>query len=105
MQPARGSSCSPTLHAQGTMTIQERHLIERYLRGDLSGFELEEFKKQLQEDDSFRRKIEKQESLYTAIDSAWRKMQQDRIIVELNYKKPLVPAALKLILVFLITLF
>src|SRR5436190_9663810 len=83
-------------------TIHDRHLINRYLQGELSGIELEAFSKRMNSEDAFKRQVDLQQIIYDGI----RKAREDQLIQlirdSINYRKPAIPWGLQLILSFLI---
>jgi len=83
-------------------SIQERHLIERYLQQELSGIELESFNERLKEDENFKRQVELQKLIYSGIQKAHHEKLKGIIFASLNYRKPVVPFALKMIVTFLV---
>src|SRR4051812_8251669 len=86
------------------LTIHERHLADRYLNGELSGIELEEFNSKLASDDSFREAVELQKIIYSGIALVREEEVKKIIRTSINYRKSSVPFALKLIITFLIIL-
>jgi len=76
--------------------------IDRYLNGQLSGSELQEFMERLEKDESFRREVSFQNLLVEGIRAAADDELVDRIVADIGYRKPRVPLALKLIITFVI---
>jgi hypothetical protein len=85
-----------------SLSIHDRHLVDRYLSGELSGIELEEFNAKLESDVSFKEIVELQKLIYTGITHAREKELNERIRSAISYRKAIVPFGLKLILTFLI---
>ena len=84
------------------MNIEDRHLIDRYLQEDISGIELENFLQRLKSDDDLARQVEFQRLIYNGIQKANRDKLREVIISSINYRKPVVPFALKMIVTFLV---
>jgi hypothetical protein len=88
-----------------SLSIHDRHLVDRYLHGELSGLELEEFKTRLTADYEFHSSVELQKVIYSGIAYAREEEIRLRIRSSINYRKSNVPFSLKLIIVFLVILF
>jgi hypothetical protein len=86
------------------LDIHARHLIDRYLNGELSGIELDEFKRKLTDDIDFKKVVELQQVIYSGIVQAREEAIQNKIRASLKYRKPVIPFALKLIIAFFIIL-
>jgi hypothetical protein len=84
------------------MNIEDRHLIDRYLNEDISGIELENFLQRLKSDAALARQIEMQRLIYAGVTKANQDMLKEYIISSLDYRKPVVPFALKMIMTFLV---
>lgn len=80
---------------------KERVLIDRYLDNSLSGVELKEFMDRLENDEQFRKVVSFHNLLVESIQDAENSRLENNLIELINYKKPLIPSALKLILIFL----
>ncbi len=80
---------------------KERVLIDRYLDNSLSGVELKEFMDRLENDEQFRKVVSFHNLLVESIQEAENSRLENNLIELINYKKPLIPSALKLILIFL----
>jgi hypothetical protein len=87
------------------LDIHARHLIDRYLNGELSGIELEEFNHKLADDEGFKKAMDLQKVIYSGIIQAREEAIKDKIKTSLHYRKPVIPFGLKLIIAFLIMLF
>lgn len=87
-----------------SLNIQERQWVDRYLRGELTGIELEDFIRRISEDDVLKREVELQQILYKGIHMAQEERLKRTILAAVNYRKPLVPFALKMIVTFLTVL-
>src|SRR5215216_5215089 len=87
-----------------SLSIHERHMVDRYLNGELSGIELEEFKEKLKATAAFAHEVELQKVIYSGIAHAREEEIKRKIRAAINYRKARVPFALKLILVFLVIL-
>src|SRR5689334_8679618 len=85
-----------------SLTIQDRHLVDRYLQGELSGIELEDFKKRLSSDAAFNREVDLQKIIYAGIHLAREEQLEKKILASIKYRKPTIPFALKLIITFLV---
>ena len=83
-----------------SLNIQERQWVDRYLRGELSGIELEDFVHRLSGDDALKREVELQQILHKGIHLAREEQLKRKILAAVNYRKPLVPFALKMIVTF-----
>ncbi len=83
------------------VTDKERLLIDRYIDNSLSGVELKEFIDRLENDDQFRKVVSFHNLLVESIQDAENARLENSLIDLINYKKPLIPSALKLILIFL----
>lgn len=83
------------------VTDKERFLIDRYIDNSLSGVELKEFMDRLENDDQFRKLVSFHNLLVESIQDAENARLENNLIDLINYKKPLIPSALKLILIFL----
>jgi hypothetical protein len=81
-------------------SIHERHLIDRYLNGELSGLELEEFNNRLSSDGGFLQVMELQKVIYNGASHAREEEIKRKIRCSINYRKTFVPFALKLIITF-----
>ena len=84
------------------MNIEDRHLIDRYLQEDISGIELENFLQRLKSDDALARQVEFQRLIYSGVRKANRDKLKEVVISSINYRKPVVPFALKMIVTFLV---
>jgi hypothetical protein len=82
------------------MQKEDKLLIDRYLENTLTGVELKNFIDRLESDTDFRKKVSFHNLLIEGIQEAENKRLRQNIIHELNYRKPLIPSALKLILAF-----
>ena len=87
------------------MNELERSLIDRYINNSLSGIELKEFMDRLESDESFRKSVAFQNLIVESIQTYEDQRLEEGIIKQLNYKKPLIPAGLKWILIFLSIVF
>jgi hypothetical protein len=85
-----------------TINIEDRHLIDRYLQDDISGIELQNFQQRLKEDDALVKQVEIQKLIYAGVQKANHENLKEVIISSLDYRKPTVPNALKMIVTFLI---
>src|SRR5436190_1596296 len=83
-----------------TGNIHDKHLIDRYLQGELSGIELESFNERMTADESFKKEVGLKETIYAGIYLAKEQQLQKQIIQSINYRRPSVPYALKLIILF-----
>lgn len=81
---------------------EERLLIDRYLSNSLSGTELKDFMDRLESDADFRNEVSFQNLIAEAIRHADQQRMETAIIEAINYKKPLVPLGLRLIVLFLL---
>jgi hypothetical protein len=86
------------------LNIHERHLVDRFLNGELSGIELEEFNEKVSADADFAREVDLQKVIYSGIAHAREEELKLKIKIAINYRKARVPFALKLIIVFLVIL-
>src|SRR5689334_1185880 len=86
------------------LSISERHLVDRFLNGELSGLELEEFNQRLISDNAFSKAVELQKVIYAGIKDAREETLRKKIKSAINYRKAVIPFGLKLILVFLVIL-
>jgi hypothetical protein len=86
------------------LSIHERHLADRYLSGELSGIELEEFNAKLENDSGFKESVELQKLIYSGIAHAREEELKKMIRSSISYRKSSVPFGLKLILTFLVIL-
>jgi len=85
--------------------INDRHLQDRYLQGELSGVELDDFNRRLTDDEVFKREVELKQLIYSGINLAKEQQLQQKILSTISYRKNRVPYALKLIIVFLVITF
>ncbi|CAN5459283.1 hypothetical protein BH11BAC1_BH11BAC1_08590 [soil metagenome] len=83
------------------ISIEDKHLIDRYLQGEVSGIEMENFSLRLNADANFKHEVEIQQIIYSGIQKASKDKLQNLIIASLDYRKPRVPFALKMIVTFL----
>jgi len=84
-----------------SVNIQDRHLIDRYLQGEVSGIELEQFNQRLKAENHFLQEVELQKIIYAGIQVAYHNRLKNVVLSSLEYRKPLVPFALKMIVTFL----
>lgn len=75
--------------------------IDRYLEGQLSGLELKQFMDKLQSDPQFREFVGFRNLLIDGIRSSADDQLEQDIVEEIGFRKPLIPAALKMTLTFL----
>lgn len=83
------------------MIQDDKNLIERYLDNSLSGVELKKFMDRLESDEEFRQSVSLQNLLIESIQHAEDARLENALEESLNYKKPLIPFGLKMILIFL----
>ncbi|MEO8086072.1 MAG: hypothetical protein ABI763_04590 [Bacteroidota bacterium] len=83
------------------ISLEDKHLIDRYLQGEVSGIEMENFSRRLEADAIFKHEVEVQQIIYSGIQKASKDKLQNLIIDSLDYRKPRVPFALKMIITFL----
>ena len=81
---------------------EDRHIIDRFLQGDLSGIERENFNQRVREDEKFRGEVELLKIIYSGIHKANQDKLKSMILSSLNYRKPTIPFALKMIVTFLV---
>jgi hypothetical protein len=84
------------------MQKEDKLLIDRYLENSLTGIELKNFLDRLEGDDDFRKVVSFHNLLIEGIHEAENDRLKRNIISEIDYHKPFIPAALKLILAFFI---
>jgi len=84
------------------ITIEDRHLIDRYLLDDISGIERENFLQRLKDDKVLNQQVEIQRLIYAGIQKANQDKLKRDIISALDYRKPVVPIPLKMIVTFLV---
>lgn len=84
------------------ISIADKHLIDRFLQGELSGIERENFNERFRRDEVFRKEVELHKVIYSGIQKANQDKLKRLILSSLNYRKPAVPFALKLIITFLV---
>jgi len=84
------------------MNIEDRHLIDRYLQDDISGIELENFLQRMKADETLAKQVEIQRLIYAGIQKANLENLKEVIISSLDYRKPVVPLALKMIVTFIV---
>jgi hypothetical protein len=82
------------------ISIQDRNLIDRFLQGELSGIELENFQLRMKEDAHFKSEVALQKMVYEGIKKANHQRLKKIIFSALNYRKPSVPYPLKMIIIF-----
>ncbi len=82
--------------------LEERHLIDRYLQGELSGIELDNFNLRMKSEDGFRSDVELQKLIYAGIQKANHDKLKAVIVSSIGYRKLLVPFALKMIVTFFV---
>lgn len=80
----------------------DRHLIDRYLNGELSGIELDNFQNHMQRDAQFNQQVNFQNLLRSGIISSKEEELKKKILEKINFRKSRVPFSLKLIVTFLI---
>jgi hypothetical protein len=86
------------------LNIHERHLIDRYLNGVLSGIELEEFNQKMSSDADFKKATELQKLIYSGIAHARQEELKEKIKASIKYRSPGIPFPLKLIIAFFVIL-
>jgi len=79
----------------------EKQLIDRYLFGQLTGQELEDFNQRLKNDSLFKQEVEFYSLLQSGITFSYDQNLQRKISVLIEFKKTLIPSGLKLILIFI----
>ncbi len=79
----------------------DRNLINRYLNGNLSGTELENFRNQLEIDPLFKAEVNFQGLLRSGILLSREEELRKKILSSINFRKTKVPYALKLIVTFI----
>ena len=84
------------------MKSENRKLIDRYLQNSLSGLELKNFMDRMEADQEFKRQVSFQNNLIDGIRKAEDSRLRELIEKHIDYKKPLIPSALKLIIFFFI---
>ena len=84
-----------------SIDIKDRQLIDRFLRGEVSGIEMEDFNRRLNTDVNFRQEKEMQELVYSGIQRAHEDKLKGIILGSINYRKPKIPVPLKIIFTFL----
>jgi len=84
------------------MTQENKLLIDRYLENSLTGVELKEFLDKLESSEEFKKEVSFHNLLVEGIHEAEDKRLKDAIEKVINYRKPKIPVALKLILTFMI---
>ncbi len=85
-----------------SLSLEERLLIDRYLEGNLSGIELQQFMERLDADSVFREGVSLQNLLVEGIVICADKELHDNLIKTISYRKSRIPLGLKLILTFLL---
>ena len=85
-----------------TVNIEDRHLIDRYLNNDISGIELQNFLQRLKENETLVKQVEIQKLIYAGVQKANHDNLKEVIISSLDYRKPSIPNALKMIVTFLV---
>lgn len=85
-----------------TLNQPDRQLIDRYLNGELSGIELDNFQNRLQHDEVFKSRVGFQNLLRSGIILSKEEELRKKILEKIKFKKTRVPLALKLIVTFLI---
>jgi hypothetical protein len=83
-----------------SLNNSDRNLINRYLSGNLSGTELENFRGQLENDQPFKAEVNFQSLLRSGILFSRQEELKKKILENINYRKTKVPYALKLIVTF-----
>jgi hypothetical protein len=86
------------------MNIEDRHLIDRYLQDDISGIELENFLQRLKVDEAFAKQVEMQRLIYAGIQKANIDNLKKVVVSSLDYRKPAIPLALKMIVTFMVVI-
>jgi hypothetical protein len=84
------------------MNQEEMLLIDRYLENALTGYELKKFLDRLESDEEFRKEVSFHNLLIEGIQEADDNRIKQLIEKQIDYKRPLVPFALKLIVTFFI---
>ncbi len=84
------------------MKSENRKLIDRYLQNSLSGLELKNFMDRMEEDQEFKSQVSFQNNLIDGIRKAEDSRLRELIEKHIDYKKPLIPSALKLIIFFFV---
>jgi len=79
-----------------------RMWIDRYLNGQLSGSDLQDFMQRLESDNSFQQEVSFQNLLVEGIRQAADQELIDRVVTDIGYRKPRFPLGLKLIVTFVI---
>jgi hypothetical protein len=82
------------------MNVDEKLLIDRYIEGLLTGSELKSFQDKMESDNDFNKKVLFQKKLIHGIRVSEDNRLINAIVQKINYRKPRVPFALKLIFTF-----
>ncbi len=85
-----------------SLNSPDRNLVNRYLGGDLSGIELENFRKMMQDDDAFKAEVNFQHLLRSGILFSKEDELKKIILATIRFRKTHVPYALKLIFTFIV---
>ena len=80
---------------------KQNRLIDRYVNGSLTGVELQEFMDRLAADVTFRETVAFRNLLIEGVRFAADEEIKAELIEEINYKKPVLPFGLRMILVFM----
>lgn len=82
--------------------LEQARWIDRYLDGELSGFELQRFMDQLEKDAEFRTRVSLRNLMIEGIRQASDEELHSRIESGIRYRRPMVPVGLKLLITFFI---
>ncbi len=85
-----------------SLNSPDRNLVNRYLSGDLSGIELENFREMMQDDVAFKAEVNFQHLLRSGILFSKEEELKKRILTAIGFRKAHVPYALKLIVTFIV---
>lgn len=79
----------------------ENRLIDRYINGTLTGVERTEFIEKMDKDSGFRDRVAFRNAVVEGIRAASDQQLQYAIIQSINYRKPLIPFGLRLLMTFI----
>ncbi len=83
---------------------EERLLIDRYLKGELSGIELHEFMERIDADPDFRQEVVLQDKASSQIKILYKAKLKEHLLDYINYRKPRINPELRNIILFLLVL-
>ncbi len=85
-----------------SLNPEDKNSIHRYLNGELTGIELDQFSERMNQDKSFKEEVNFQKLLHLGILFSKEEDLKKKVVEKIRFRKPKIPFALKLIVTFLI---